>query len=277
MIYGLQMGCCLLGRTMDEGIKTYREVAEKTGLEGVELDFSFSSPDPQRGIVRPRVLPSEIDADMEKKLLDFIKPFRTKGAHLPWGHHLDRDAEIQRESRQQINFGIEKCAELGLHFVTLHMDSKMEGISGEEKWNLLTEAVVEYLDCARKNRIVLTLETGSQGNIQKHAEIINRLDDPYLKATLDTGHSFRYMEGTKYKTLEGYIKEEKKILRNIHLHDYDYKTDHLAPGQGVMDFRSFIRALMEIDYKGNISMEYEPSSLEELCESINYVKSLEQG
>jgi sugar phosphate isomerase/epimerase len=44
----------------------------------------------------------------------------------------------------------------------------------------------------------------------------------------------------------------------MHLHDYDGKLDHLAIGNGKIDFHQILHALVRIRYNGSLCLELNP-------------------
>ncbi len=146
---------------------------------------------------------------------------------------ISNDPCIQRESRRVIKLGMEKAAELGLNYVTIHLESQYD-MSGDKRYQLFKEAVLEYLNCAEACGVVVTIEN-VKGLIDE-TRLVKEMDGPYLRMTLDVDHAYLPMQSTMYRRIDEYIELEAEIIGNVHAHDHDGIRDHLPIGKGVMDF-----------------------------------------
>ena len=84
----------------------------------------------------------------------------------------------------------------------------------------------------------------------KHVEAVN---DPYMVACLDLGHA--EMRGLN-TTAEKQIRTLGKHLQALHIHDNDrWRDSHQIPLSMDMDFDSIVKALKEINYQGDFTLE----------------------
>lgn len=84
----------------------------------------------------------------------------------------------------------------------------------------------------------------------KHIEVIN---DPYLIACLDIGHA--EMRGLNTSSVE-MIHTLGKHLQALHIHDNDKWHDtHQIPFSMNIDFEEIVKALKEINYQGDFTLE----------------------
>ena len=280
MIYGLQIGAALLDRSLEEGLEYYEYLTDIAKLESVELDFSH--PALFTDGVRPRILPSEIDGNIERRLSAFVKPYKVKGAHLQYSsmgvYSISNNPYIQRESRSIIKLGIKKAAKLGLGYVTIHLEGQVEA-SKDRRHQLFKEAALDYLKYAEAYGVVVTIENG---DIIEGTRIVKEIDNPYLKTTLDVGHAYLPIQNTMYGRVDRYIELEAETIRNIHAHDHDgVKRDHLPIGMGVINFQAIIKALRRVNYDGSINLEiglrFEQENHQRILDSIERLRSYEQA
>ncbi|RLE98357.1 MAG: hypothetical protein DRJ63_07885 [Thermoprotei archaeon] len=277
LLYGLQMGAVLIGRSFKEGIRDYLKLAEILELKTIELDFSH--PELCFDGLKPRIYLTELSDSHKKRLVrDFAQNFEVKGAHLPFAsmgvYSAVSDEKVEEASRKLIKFGIECAAEIDLDFVTIHLDSKNLN-SEEEKWRKLKEAAEEYLDVAKQYNIVLALEN-TFNNFMKIPQLIRELKNSLAKMTLDTGHAYLTLKREFHKKITQYIEDNRDIIYNMHIHDSTMKRDHLMIGRGEIDFKPIIKILKKTDKRYTLNLESEPSSpqkaIEETIESIVLLK-----
>jgi sugar phosphate isomerase/epimerase len=94
-------------------------------------------------------------------------------------------------------------------------------------------------------------------NSTEFLDFIKNVDSDYVKLNFDIGHFYCVMEdpGNLVYRLADYIE---------HFHLADIATNrvhhHLIPGQGSIDFRSVFKAIIEIGYKGFVTVELYPLS-----------------
>lgn len=82
-------------------------------------------------------------------------------------------------------------------------------------------------------------------------ELVERIDRENVGICFDIGHA-HYMHGESAKEL----RMMQKQLLALHIHDNDRFSDqHLLPYQGTIDWESVCRALAEIHYSGDFTLE----------------------
>ena len=85
--------------------------------------------------------------------------------------------------------------------------------------------------------------------------VIAAVDDPHFAMCFDTGHVGVFPEPDLYEE----VLRVKDVLRVLHVHDNDGKTDlHQLPLFGKLGFAGFARALREIGFEGVFSFETAP-------------------
>lgn len=120
--------------------------------------------------------------------------------------------------------------------------------------------------------LVIAIETGEIFVISK---LLDEIESPYLKITLDVGHVFWQIWNSPFEKIEDYIKKEIKNIINIHAHDHNMQTDHLPITKGVIDYRSIIKCLKKLNYKGSITLEIHPHKYKDIIDSLTYLKKYE--
>jgi L-ribulose-5-phosphate 3-epimerase len=87
--------------------------------------------------------------------------------------------------------------------------------------------------------------------VEEMLETVHTFNHPLVGTCWDTGHA-------NMQRLDQYesILALGKSLKAIHVHDNDGEVDqHLLPFQGNMKWRPFIRALADVEYKGDFTFE----------------------
>jgi sugar phosphate isomerase/epimerase len=111
---------------------------------------------------------------------------------------------------------------------------------------------------AEKNKIKILIEPEPNlllENSTEFLDFIKNVDTDYVKLNFDIGHFYCVNEdpGKLVYRLADYIE---------HFHLADIATNrvhhHLIPGKGSIDFRSVFKAIIEIGYKGFVTVELYP-------------------
>ena len=83
--------------------------------------------------------------------------------------------------------------------------------------------------------------------------LLDRVNDDFFVACLDIGHAEMMRDGT---TAVGLVHALGKRLQALHIHDNDkWHDNHQIPFSMNMDFEAIAKALKEIDYKGEFTLE----------------------
>lgn len=86
----------------------------------------------------------------------------------------------------------------------------------------------------------------------RFAELLDRVDSPRLKLTLDVGHLHCLGE----TPIPAVIRRWDGRIANVHIEDMRRGVhDHLMFGEGEMDFPPIIAALAEAGYDGGVQVE----------------------
>ena len=167
---------------------------------------------------------------------------------------------------------LEAAAMLGAPCMVVHPVRLPKGTHEDQlKHNL--EIYSPLLPLAREYGVKIAIENmhaprkDENGNTVKHVCLtpeehrayIEAFNDEQVVACLDIGHAV--VAGS---TPHDFVRGLGDKLFCLHVHDNDGISDmHTLPYSGKLDFAEFARALAEVGYKGNISLE-----------STNYEKNL---
>ncbi len=101
----------------------------------------------------------------------------------------------------------------------------------------------EKRKCFKKNRF---------GTPDALASFIDMLDSPWFTACIDIGHA-----ALTAPEPEDFIRKMPKgYVSALHVHDVDYVSDsHVMPYLGDINWQNVMRALKEIDYRGELTYE----------------------
>ncbi|RPI23728.1 MAG: sugar phosphate isomerase/epimerase [Acidobacteria bacterium] len=187
-----------------------------------------------------------------------LEPFSFHG---PLSNHLDLSSqdEGQRErSVAELLQAAEAAGRLGAAHFVVHPGPEQTGPVGEEQRGERLERAAEALEKIRshcaKIGVVLVLENMlphlSLGKTDDLLKIISALDGQEFGVCLDTGHA--NLAGDIYD-LPGRIGSRLKML---HAHDNRGRhDDHLAPGQGRIDWQLLLERLASQGFVGPLMLE----------------------
>lgn len=124
----------------------------------------------------------------------------------------------------------------------------------------------ENMWCSDKRKKVTT--GGVCGNPFEHARYIDEINHPLLVACIDVGHC-----SLSGREASDCIRVLGDRLGALHIHDNDYLDDmHTLPGLSEMNFNEIMKALKDIDYKGDFTLE-----TDHFFDSLNTIEETEAG
>lgn len=127
----------------------------------------------------------------------------------------------------------------------------------EKAWGINREFYLRLAEIAERERVIVCLEnmpmhhlaSSEPPAIRRFAEEIG---SEYFRCCLDTGHVAVFGKSPA-DAVQVFGKDYLKIM---HVHDNDGTHDqHRLPGEGVVDFAAYVRALEEIGFCGAFSFE----------------------
>lgn len=204
----------------------------------------------------------------EDRLAKVIERFRSKGinvwsVHTPFGLEIDISNPLYAEAGIALYSKImDTCALVGIDKVIVHGSS--EPIPLESRQEKI-ECCINSLKKLYRPDVQIALETLPRtclGNSIDEMLYILRALDGKVGCCVDVNHFHR-------GNVVELIREVQNYLITLHISDDDGLDEkHWLPGQGVLDWKSIINVLCEIDYKGIFMYEVmakyaEPSGIRE--------------
>lgn len=130
-----------------------------------------------------------------------------------------------------------------------------DDVPRDEGMNRLVAELRRVLDFAapRNVRVAFEPEPGMLiATMDEYRELLNRCDAPHLGLTLDVGHIHCLNDGS----IPEVIRTWRDRLWNVHIEDMLPNVhEHLAFGEGSIDFPPIFDALAEIAYDGGVHVE----------------------
>ena len=257
------------GLTLEKAMKLYLKLSNDFDLNAVEIRFE-----------KERGRPSLWSWETNKGVVDFLENFKVTGAHLPFVYlnPTSLNPKIRKESINQLKEAMKKASELEMSYTVMHARGFAYGLTSEqqiEEWKKVIKELTEY---ARVKSILLTLENADfLSNLKDIVSVVKEVNSKWLKVTLDVGHAHvrsvpplssypvkelalrtmdmflpffvkTNMPYEEYSSLKNFIKSEHNLISNVHVHDYNGRRDHIALGEGKIDF-SFLAELKN-NFKG---------------------------
>lgn len=190
----------------------------------------------------------------------------------------DLTEKIRRSSVDEMLRSLEVAAELGAKKVVLH-PSIVFGMGPfvmDIVTNYFFEFLIEMVAAAKRLKLTICLENMMPRNLlgvepADFEEIFELC--PTLQMTLDTGHAnIGTPAGIRLLDL---VERFGNRIGHIHISDnHGKRDDHLAVGQGTVDFSTLISRLVELGYDSTITLEVFDQDRQMLTESRDTIKRL---
>ena len=182
-------------------------------------------------------------------------------AHGPWrwppqdATPEDRAERFEKMSRAILGCEILGCPNFIIHPIMPFGD--WQDPEPEKLWEMNLEFFSRLCDVAKAHGRVICFENMpmtalSLSTPEQILRFVKMIDSPYMRVCLDTGHCSVFgLSPADAVRLFG-----KDYLRALHVHDNDGRADrHMLPGQGVIDWEDFARALAEVGCECPVSIE----------------------
>ena len=217
---------------------------------------------------------------------DIAKALRAKGmglvCHLPtFVGTADLTESLRRASVAEMHASFLLAAELGAEKVVLH--PSMVGGMGAFVLPLVKQLAFDFLAemvaAADKLGLLICLENMFPRNLlgvfpEDFAEIFQAF--PALKLTLDSGHA--HIDDSKGPRLPQLVQQFGKRIGHLHFSDNKgRRDDHLALGQGTIDFQGLVRSLKEVGYDDTLTLEVFDQDRSRLVAGREQLKKLFAG
>ncbi|AFM26977.1 sugar phosphate isomerase/epimerase family protein [Desulfomonile tiedjei] len=164
------------------------------------------------------------------------------------------DPDLRRWRLDYSKKCIDMAQVLNARCVSLTSGKLVPGTPPDESLGLLIASLEELVTYAEKKAIRIGIEY-EPGLIveccEELAELLDRIDSPYLGANLDLGHSHVLKEDSR-----AVLRTLGKRVFHVHIEDIrKRKHYHLIPGTGDIDFPNLFAGLRSIGYTGFTTVE----------------------
>jgi len=184
----------------------------------------------------------------------------------PWQKHepslMSADSLARRRRIEFYRCAIDCAAELQSDCVAIWSGVLRDSLRRPEAMGRLVEGLEEVLDHAAQARIPIGFEPEPGMFIDSLAafeQLLQRIDSPWLKLTLDIGHVHCQGEGPIARQVHRWSDR----LVNVHLEDMRRgEHRHLMLGEGEIQFEPVIAALARCGYRGGVHVELSAHSHE---------------
>jgi len=252
---GLSTGC-FYKRSIFECLNLIRE----SGFSLLEVCFSPTHLD-YHDMAAVRAAAHRID-DLGMEVYSF---------HAPFAPHIDISAlngSVREVAFGEIVRAAEAAAVLGAHYFVLHPgpEESLEVSAREERLQRMENTVGVLnrvasrcrsmgIRCVLENKLPHLLF----GKTSDVLWILDALDTTDVGACLDTGHAFLSGE------FEHLVSKLMGHLKMLHIHDNRGRNDeHLAPGDGFIDWEMLLRELVRGHFQGAFILELGAAASPEL-------------
>lgn len=187
--------------------------------------------------------------------------------HGPWTWPPIYDASVEARAvrLEQMKRSVELTAMLGCSCWVIHplMPFACRDVllhKEQEAFDINLRFMRELLPFAKQHGITICLENMPMKNLSLASpaailRFVREIDDTHFKICLDTGHTTMVSD----RSLADTVRMLGNELRVLHVHDNNGEHDqHLLPGEGVIDWPAFIKALRDIDFDEVFSLEATP-------------------
>lgn len=177
----------------------------------------------------------------------------------PWHKHqpslISADPQARQRRLDFYQHALQMAHELGSDCVSVWSGPWGGDPSEQEAMEWLIDGLTHLVNLARKYGVPIGLEPEPGmfiGSVAKYQAVVDRLDAPELRLTLDIGHLICQGETPP----ERYIRRWASRLVNVHLEDMrPGRHEHLMFGEGEVAWEPVLAALAETGYSGGVHVE----------------------
>jgi sugar phosphate isomerase/epimerase len=220
------MNKILIQPTIDT-LRDYEDYAGKTGYDFEVIDFAF-----------PNILDSEYISVVKRYKAESRFPEKIIGMH---GAFLDLyinspDPAIKKVAQERIVRNLEIAKDLNIQYVAFHTNF-LPMIEKESYYRNWVNAHVDFWkEIVEKFKITVLLENMWDKKPDGIAEVIEKVNSPYLKVLFDTGHANVFSKVPIKNWFEKLGKNIVYIQLNDNMGDGD---SELPAGKGSVDWKEF--------------------------------------
>ena len=196
---------------------------------------------------------------------------------------------------------IEVTAELGGGFCRVLSGQRRQGLSREKGVEVVVESIKDCLATAEEFRVILVMENHYKDNFWKYPEfaqkkdlfleIISQIDSPFFGVQFDPSNSIlagedpiQLLEEVKHRVRTVHASD-RYVERGVKLEElklfngtvgYPEKLRHGVIGKGLNNYHRIFSLLKEADFQGWVSIEDGINGIEELKESLKFLREMRE-
>lgn len=188
------------------------------------------------------------------------------------------DPGVRKATADYLMLLARACRQLGgqiMVFGSPQQRSLLPGISKQQAAEFAADVFRQAAPAFADNEVILCLEpltaqeTDFINTCDEAMEIVRLVDHPSMALHQDV----KAMLGAEWTQIPGIIDRHKKNCKHFHVND----SNLLGPGMGSTDYHPILRALIESNYRGWVSVEvfdYSPGAQNIAVQSLNYLQSV---
>jgi sugar phosphate isomerase/epimerase len=165
------------------------------------------------------------------------------------------DAAERSRRVRFLQHAIDIAAELTSDCVSFWSGVLRETLDDDAAFERLCGGLRQVIEYAEGRNVLLAFEPEPGmfiDTMTRYEQLIQRIDAPCFKLTLDIGHLHCLGE----EPIADYLHRWSSRLVNVHIEDMQRGVhEHLMFGEGEIDFPPLLRALRDVHYTGGIHVE----------------------
>lgn len=241
--------------------KTFRMLKE-AGFDGVDYNIqTYQLGDDYRDVAK------EVKALLDKVGLCCIQ------VHAPHNFTYGTDMDVSNQAYKEIFRSIEFTKILGADKCVIHGSEVSDGpLSGQfMEYNYIYYKTFE--EEAKRCGVYIGIENLKCNTLAQPGyinRILGMLNSPVYYPHVDTGNSA--LVGVEP---EVFLKKMSYLpVRGIHVHDFNMLTDHVLPFTGRSNWDNIVKALVDINYDGDLCMEIFKTTQMVAAYSVEFLPAL---
>ena len=232
--------------------------------------------------------PGKPDWDAVKKVRECLDRQELAVAGL-YGYYnvVAPDPEVRRKGRERMEFLLAHWKEFGSpHVITEAGTYTTKGDQNDSPKNFSEEGYQDFkqemthlVKLAEKSEAIINIETSRRlviGTIDRAERLLREIASPSLKITLDPANFFRPQDLPDTKPmLEAMFRRLGPNIVMAHAKDVRVTGDQLEyppAGQGMIDYPTFLRLLVELDRPIDLLLEY--VKLEDVSRAVTFLRGV---
>ncbi len=227
----------------------------------------------------------EVTAAQRREMRDILKSEGVAFAGLHWLLITPKwlqvstaDRAIREKSWAYVHKLVDLCADLGERRIMVFGSPKQRGSQGntrEEATKNLKDGLAGIAGHAGKRGVTIALEalprkdTDVANTVGEAVRIVQEINHPAIQSMFDFHNT-----PDETEPLADIVRKHFKWIRHIHVNEIDGRY----PGTGNLDFRPVFQTLLDLKYKGWVSLEvfdFKPGPVEIARASMDYFRKLE--